>query len=171
MIISTLKTVIFISTLIFIYSSSGQTFKTDKYKGRGLDIAAFERELLCFFSDGTGKLRKCVISSLLRQLRQLRRTLASLESFRFYGRYAHTRGISIPLGEVRNVEIERVTQRDNRISGKMRFQQFSTQEGVLWFKMILLIILNEFPKKTQCFSSQNHQDLGPRLNYKQSIIT
>lgn len=90
MIISTLKTVIFISTLIFIYSSSGQTFKTDKYKGRGLDIAAFERELLCFFSDGTGKLRKCVISSLLRQLRQLRRTLASLESFRFYGRYAHT---------------------------------------------------------------------------------
>ena len=31
------------------------------------------------------------------------------------------RGISIPLGEVRNVEIERVTQRDDRISGKMRF--------------------------------------------------
>ena len=89
MIIWTLETVIFISTLIFIYSSSGQTFKTDKYKGRGLDIAAFERELLCFFSDGTGKLRKCVISSLLRQLRQLRRTLASLESFRFYSRYAH----------------------------------------------------------------------------------
>ena len=57
------------------------------------------------------------------------------------------------------------------ISGKMRFQEFSTQEGVLWLKMILPIILNEFPKKTQCFSSQNHQDLGPRLNYKQSKIT
>lgn len=63
---------------------SGQTFKTDKYKGRELDIAAFERELLCFFSDGTGKMRKCVISSLLRQLRQLRRTVTILESHRFY---------------------------------------------------------------------------------------
>ena len=95
MIIWTFKTVIFICMLIFIYSSSGQTFKTDKYKGRGLDIAAFERELLCFFSDGTGKLRKCVISSLLRQLRQLRRTVASLESFRFYSRYAHIKIITL----------------------------------------------------------------------------
>ena len=99
----TLETVIFISTLIFIYSSSGQTFKTDKYKGRGLDIAAFERELLCFFSDGTGKLRKCVISSLLRQLRQLRRTLASLESFRFYSRYAHIKIITVLKQRVSNI--------------------------------------------------------------------
>lgn len=65
-------------------SRSGATLKTDKYKGRHLDNQGFQQELLHFFSDGFGNLRKNVVQNLLKQLVQLRKTIAKLDSFRFY---------------------------------------------------------------------------------------
>ena len=64
---------------------TGHSFKTDKYHGRDLVISEFEEEILNFFSDGS-KLRKNIISNLLRQIQTLRSTISEMDSYRFYGR-------------------------------------------------------------------------------------
>ena len=64
---------------------TGHSFKTDKYHGRDLVISEFEEEILNFFSDGS-KLRKDIISNVLRQIQTLRSTIAEMDSYRFYGR-------------------------------------------------------------------------------------
>ena len=66
---------------------TGQSFKTDKYHGRSLDLAGFEVEILNFFPENGSKLRKPVVSSLLRQLQKLRSIIVKMDSFRFYSRY------------------------------------------------------------------------------------
>ena len=62
---------------------SGQVVKTDKYAGRGYDVADFVQALRHFLSDGVGN-RHSVMLDLLGQLLQLRSTIAALDSFRFY---------------------------------------------------------------------------------------
>jgi inositol-hexakisphosphate kinase len=65
--------------------TTSQSYKTDKYQGRNLDVNGFETEFLAFFNDGL-KLRKTVILNLLKQLQLLKRTISNLETFRFYSR-------------------------------------------------------------------------------------
>ena len=63
---------------------TGHSIKKDKFYGRSLNIPDFIKELLSFFSDGSN-LRIDVVSSLLRQLRNLQSTISQMDSFRFYG--------------------------------------------------------------------------------------
>ena len=64
---------------------TGQTCKTDKYMGRTLNVLEFETAFLTFLSDGH-KLRKTIMLELLRQIEELKISVASMETYRFYSR-------------------------------------------------------------------------------------
>ena len=59
--------------------------RSDKYSGREFDVGGFESAVSQLFSDGHC-LRKNVVGSILSELRDLRRTVERLGSYRFYSR-------------------------------------------------------------------------------------
>ena len=59
--------------------------RSDKYTGRELDVEGFETAVSQLFSDGH-RLRKYVVGSILSHIRDLRRTVERLGSYRFYSR-------------------------------------------------------------------------------------
>ncbi|KAG9332541.1 hypothetical protein JZ751_014639 [Albula glossodonta] len=64
-------------------SESGQLMFMNKYQGRKLTLAGFKEALFQFFHDGS-RLRRELLSPVLRRLREMQAVLESCESYRFY---------------------------------------------------------------------------------------
>ncbi|XP_010879877.2 inositol hexakisphosphate kinase 2b [Esox lucius] len=64
-------------------SDSGQLMFMNKYQGRKLSLPGFKEALFQFFHDGQ-RLRRELLSPVLRRLREMQETLESCESYRFY---------------------------------------------------------------------------------------
>ncbi|XP_037346817.2 inositol hexakisphosphate kinase 2-like [Pungitius pungitius] len=64
-------------------SDSGQLMFMNKYHGRKLTLASFKEALYQFFHDGC-RLRRELLSPVLRRLREMQAALESCESYRFY---------------------------------------------------------------------------------------
>ncbi|KAM9536629.1 inositol hexakisphosphate kinase 2-like isoform 3-T4 [Salvelinus alpinus] len=64
-------------------SDSGQLMFMDKYIGRKLTLSGFKEALFQFFHDGR-RLRRELLSPVLRRLREMQTALESCESYRFY---------------------------------------------------------------------------------------
>ncbi|XP_064154538.1 inositol hexakisphosphate kinase 2b [Anguilla rostrata] len=64
-------------------SESGQLMFMNKYQGRKLTLAGFKEALFQFFHDGS-RLRRELLSPVLRRLREMKAVLESCESYRFY---------------------------------------------------------------------------------------
>ncbi|KAJ8370693.1 hypothetical protein SKAU_G00107210 [Synaphobranchus kaupii] len=64
-------------------SDSGQLMFMNKYQGRKLTLAGFKEALFQFFHDGS-RLRRELLSPVLRRLRDMQAALESCESYRFY---------------------------------------------------------------------------------------
>ncbi|XP_029539517.1 inositol hexakisphosphate kinase 2-like [Oncorhynchus nerka] len=64
-------------------SDSGQLMFMDKYIGRKLTLSGFKEALFQFFHDGR-RLRRELLSPVLRRLREMQAALESCESYRFY---------------------------------------------------------------------------------------
>ncbi|XP_061689203.1 inositol hexakisphosphate kinase 2-like isoform X2 [Syngnathoides biaculeatus] len=64
-------------------SDSGQLMFMNKYHGRKLTFAGFKEALYQFFHDGR-RLRRELLSPVLRRLREMQAALESCESYRFY---------------------------------------------------------------------------------------
>ncbi|KAJ0023782.1 hypothetical protein NQD34_003681 [Periophthalmus magnuspinnatus] len=64
-------------------SDSGQLMFMNKYHGRKLTLAGFKEALFQFFHDGR-RLRRELLSPVLRRLRDMKAALEACESYRFY---------------------------------------------------------------------------------------
>ncbi|KAJ7999185.1 hypothetical protein DPEC_G00212780 [Dallia pectoralis] len=64
-------------------SDSGQLVFMNKYQGRKLSLPGFKKALFQFFHDGQ-RLRRELLSPVLRRLKEMQETLESCESYRFY---------------------------------------------------------------------------------------
>lgn len=64
-------------------SDSGQLMFMNKYHGRKLTLAGFKEALYQFFHDGC-RLRRELLSPVLRRLREMQAALEACESYRFY---------------------------------------------------------------------------------------
>lgn len=64
-------------------SDSGQLMFMNKYHGRKLALAGFKEALYQFFHDGR-RLRRELLSPVLRRLREMKAALEACESYRFY---------------------------------------------------------------------------------------
>ncbi|XP_072308805.1 inositol hexakisphosphate kinase 2b [Eucyclogobius newberryi] len=64
-------------------SDSGQVMFMNKYHGRKLTLAGFKEALFQFFHDGR-RLRRELLSPVLRRLRDMKAALEACESYRFY---------------------------------------------------------------------------------------
>ncbi|XP_020338792.1 inositol hexakisphosphate kinase 2-like [Oncorhynchus kisutch] len=64
-------------------SDSGQLMFMDKYIGRKLTLSGFKEALFQFFRDGR-RLRRELLSPVLRRLREMQAALEGCESYRFY---------------------------------------------------------------------------------------
>ncbi|XP_048872942.1 inositol hexakisphosphate kinase 2b isoform X2 [Brienomyrus brachyistius] len=64
-------------------ADSGQLIFMNKYHGRKLTLAGFKEALFQFFHDGR-RLRRELLSPVLRRLREMKAALEACESYRFY---------------------------------------------------------------------------------------
>ncbi len=73
----------FLCDLQVYQSDSGQLMFMNKYHGRKLTLAGFKEALYQFFHDGR-RLRRELLSPVLRRLREMQAALEACESYRFY---------------------------------------------------------------------------------------
>ncbi|KAE9548891.1 hypothetical protein FO519_007900 [Halicephalobus sp. NKZ332] len=68
------------------YDSSSSTYHCfDKYYGRSLDRAGFQKMMKKFFKDVDGRIKKDVCSNLLMKVKKMRETIAKIDGLRLYG--------------------------------------------------------------------------------------
>lgn len=77
------KALMFLCPLQVYQSDSGQLMFMNKYHGRKLTLAGFKEALYQFFHNGR-RLRRELLSPVLRRLREMQAALEACESYRFY---------------------------------------------------------------------------------------